>query len=173
MMKKILLFILLMSFLTPPLFAHGVNIFAYKEGGEIITESYFRNGTPARDAKIEVYKREGKKILEGKTDEKGKFSFSITDEEVELKIVLLAGMGHRAETTISVEGASDKKEEKTTIEEEEIKLIVKKAVEEAVFPVIKMLEEERRRIRFLDIVSGIGYILGISGIAFFLYKRKK
>ncbi|MCK4326131.1 hypothetical protein KAW55_05195 [bacterium] len=164
---------IIILFICSPVFAHKVNIFAYKEENEIKTESYFSDGTLAKNSKVEVYNKEGKKILDGKTDEKGEFSFSIPDEEGELRMVLLASMGHRAETVISVEGASGEEQEEITAEEEKLKRIVNRAVENAVFPVIKMLEEERKRIRFVDIVSGLGYILGISGIAFFLYKRKK
>ena len=171
--KKSLFLTIIILFICSPVFAHKVNIFAYKEENEIKTESYFSDGTLAKNSKVEVYNKEGKKILDGKTDEKGEFSFSIPDEEGELRMVLLASMGHRAETVISVEGASGEEQEEITAEEEKLKRIVNRAVENAVFPVIKMLEEERKRIRFVDIVSGLGYILGISGIAFFLYKRKK
>jgi len=49
---------------------------------------------------------------------------------------------------------------------------VEKAVEEAIKPLIKMMEEERRRIKISDVIGGIGYILGIFGLIALLYKRK-
>lgn len=153
---------------SPPLLAHRVNIFAYQEGKEIKIESYFSDGTPARDSKIEVYTKEGEKILEGRTDEEGMFSFPLPSRENELRIVLLASMGHRAETTVSLERGNLKEKREEKLEE-----WVEKAVEKGIRPLIKLMEEERRRVRVTEVLGGIGYILGITGIAFYLLGRKK
>ena len=56
----------------------------------------------------------------------------------------------------------------------EIEKIVEVSVEKAMKPVIKMIEEENRRVRLTDILGGIGYILGLAGVAlYFLSRRKK
>ncbi|MGA1791628.1 MAG: hypothetical protein ACMUIM_09085 [bacterium] len=80
--------------------AHKVNIFAYAEGERIFTESYFNDGAPCKGSKIQVYDAEGKEILEGETDEEGFFSFRIP-QRMDLKIVLTASMGHKAEYRMS------------------------------------------------------------------------
>ena len=80
--------------------AHKVNIFAYAEGERIFTESYFNDGSPCKGSKVQVYDAEGKEILEGDTDEEGFFSFRI-HQRMDLRIVLTASMGHKAEYRMS------------------------------------------------------------------------
>ena len=79
--------------------AHKVNVFAYAEDGTIHTESYFPDGRPVEEGTIEVYDQSNNKLLEGKTDREGKFSFSVPKKE-DLTIVIIAGMGHKNEYTI-------------------------------------------------------------------------
>lgn len=79
-----------------PAQAHKVNIFAYAEGGTVFTESYFPDGKRVRDGTLEVYDSQGQKLLEGKTDQEGKFSFPVPKKD-DLKIVINASMGHKSE----------------------------------------------------------------------------
>lgn len=79
--------------------AHKVNVFAYAENGTIYTESYFPDGKPVVDGTVEVYGEAKTKLLDGKTDAEGKFSFPIPKKE-DLTIVINASMGHRNEYTI-------------------------------------------------------------------------
>jgi len=97
----IVIFIFIISFLLSFLFfniafAHKVSIFAYSEGGMIYTESYFPDGSPVVNGEIQVYDSSNKLILKGRTDNKGIYNFKIPKID-DLKIVLLASMGHRAE----------------------------------------------------------------------------
>ena len=85
--------------LLTPAGAHKVNVFAYAEGSTIHTESYFPDGRPVEGGIIEVYDQSKNKLLEGKTDREGKFSFTIPKKE-DLTIVIIAGMGHKNEYTI-------------------------------------------------------------------------
>ncbi len=79
-----------------PAQAHKVSIFAYAEGGTVYTESYFPDGKMVQDGTIEVYDSQGQKLLEGKTDQDGKFSFPVPKKD-DLKIVIIASMGHKSE----------------------------------------------------------------------------
>lgn len=88
---------------TSLVFAHKVQIFAYVEKNEVFTESYFADGSPVKGGTIEAYTKDGSKVAEGKTDEKGTFSFALPKDPVGLKIVLDAGMGHRAEYILKKE----------------------------------------------------------------------
>ena len=89
-------------FSTESAFAHKVTIFAWVEEDTVFTQSKFSGGRKARNATVVVYDKEGKQLLEGKTDEKGEFSFKIP-KMTDLKVVLKASMGHLAEWTIPVE----------------------------------------------------------------------
>ncbi len=80
--------------------AHKVSIYAYAENGLVHSESYFVDGTKCKHSLLEVFdKKDGTKLLEGKTDEEGKFSFKIP-KATSLKLVLHASMGHQADFTI-------------------------------------------------------------------------
>jgi len=85
-----------------PAWAHKVMIFAWVEGDTIHTQSKFSGGKRAKHARVVVYDKEGNQLLEGKTDEKGEFSFKVP-KRTDLKIALKASMGHLAEWTIPVE----------------------------------------------------------------------
>ena len=97
----ILIFLfLIIIVINIPIFAHKVNIFSYVEGNKVYTENYFSDGTKCVSSKMEIFDNQGKKLLEGLTDQEGNFSFEIPQEEGDLKIVLTASMGHRAEGII-------------------------------------------------------------------------
>lgn len=78
-----------------PAMAHKVNIFAYVENGEVFTESYFPDGKKVEGGVVEVYDRTGKKMVEGKTDREGRYSFPLPAVKDDLNIVLVASMGHK------------------------------------------------------------------------------
>jgi nickel transport protein len=60
-----------------PAFAHKVTIFAWVDGDTVFTESKFSGGKKAINAQVLVFDRDGKQLLEGKTDSKGEFSFKV------------------------------------------------------------------------------------------------
>lgn len=78
-----------------PVMAHKVNIFAYVEDGVVFTESYFPDGKKVEGGVVEVYDRAGKKVVDGKTDREGSFSFPQPVVKDDLSIVLIASMGHK------------------------------------------------------------------------------
>lgn len=81
--------------------AYEVSIYAYAENGLVHSESYFVDGTKCKNSVLEVFdEKDGTKLIEGKTDEEGKFSFKIP-KVTPLKLVLHASMGHQAEYTLS------------------------------------------------------------------------
>ena len=129
-------FLILLFYITDTAYAHRVMIFAWVEGDKVFTESKFSGGKKVKGGKILVSDLRGKNILEGKTDDKGEFSFTVP-EKTALKIVLVAGMGHRAEWTIplnEIESLADKKPVKSTLksheEESPLKTVSVKSAEE-------------------------------------------
>ncbi|MFU0842817.1 MAG: hypothetical protein ACFWTZ_09505 [Burkholderia sp.] len=96
---------LLLSAAAASAFAHRVNVFAWVDGSDVVTESKFSNGTKVRGGRITVTdSKTGKTIAEGTTDDKGELRFAIPQavlaERPDLRIVLEAGEGHRGEWTI-------------------------------------------------------------------------
>lgn len=80
--------------------AHNVVVFAWVEGDMVHVEGKFGSGRKVVNAPVEVYDSKENLLLAGVTDENGEFIFK-APEKAEMKVVLLAGMGHRGEWTIS------------------------------------------------------------------------
>jgi nickel transport protein len=191
--------------LTQNALAHRVNVFAWVEGQTVFVESKFAAGRKVNGGKITVVDSKGVELLTGETNAEGEFSFKIP-QKTELKIILEAGMGHRAEWTIPVSemesvapaadksaaGTSDGRQPAAQVEKRpaeqsatvapvlntgpsltEIEAAVEKALDQKLRPLFKMVAESTQKgpsIR--DIVGGIGYIIGLVGIAaYFRYRR--
>ncbi|MFZ5811604.1 MAG: hypothetical protein ACOY4F_06140 [Thermodesulfobacteriota bacterium] len=93
---------------APAAWAHRVNLYAYVDGGRIVTESWFRKSSKVRAGVIEVFDAAtGEKFLSGTTDDAGNFAFDIPPaaraKKADLRITLKAGEGHATETTIKAE----------------------------------------------------------------------
>ncbi|KUG27159.1 hypothetical protein ASZ90_003006 [hydrocarbon metagenome] len=85
--------------------AHRVNLFAYVDGGRIVTESWFSKSSRVREGLIEVFDAAtGEKLLSGTTDDQGNFAFDIPpaarQRKADLRITLKAGEGHGNETMV-------------------------------------------------------------------------
>ena len=186
----ILIFIfLIIIMMGVSVFAHKVNIFAFVEGDKIYTESYFNDGKKCIDSKIEVFDNQGNKLLEGLTDEEGAFSFEIPPGDGDLKIVLTASMGHRAECNISADELSGaagliKEEseelvsvispETSSVDLKEIQSIIEDALDEKLEPIIREIKKSQEdKISPTEIIGGVGYIIGIFGIIAYFLSRKR
>ena len=188
-----MLFMMACVLWTVPAMAHRSIIFAWVEGDRVFTESKFGGGKRVKGGEVIVYDPEGNQLLKGKTDDKGEFSFDVP-KKTSLKIVLMAGVGHRGEWTIPVselEGvagaqveitSSQKTARKKTRKQTEvshlssnkIRLTVEEVLDEKLKPVMKILVELREnRPTFRDIFGGIGYILGLMGVAAYFHYRRK
>jgi nickel transport protein len=177
--------------------AHRVILFAYVEGDRVFTESYFSDGKRCQDSRIEVFDSFGNKLLEGTTDKNGEYSF-IPPKKTDLKIILIASMGHRDEYIISAgelqgeaagrpAGLESQKaatkvsqaekgspaRQLTPREVEQIRMIVEEALEEKLKPVMRLLSKPRtEEISFVQVMGGIGFIFGIMGIILYFRGRK-
>ena len=193
-MKKKLYLILIFIFLIIIMinisaFAHKVNIFAYVEGDKVYTESYFNDGKKCVDSKTEVFDNQENKLLEGLTDGEGMFSFEIPPGDGDLKLVLTASMGHRAEYIIRADELRDIKglmeenieepvsavsTEVSSFDLKEIQSLIEDTLDEKLKPVMREIKKSQEdRISPTEIIGGIGYIIGIFGIVAYFLSRKK
>ncbi len=186
--NKLLIILLLASILvisTPlPALAHKAVIFAWAEGDTIFTESKLAGGKRAIDAQVLVFDREGKQLLEGRTNNKGEFSFKIP-KLTDLRIVLNAGMGHKGEWTIpesEIQEVAALLEKKKTDEpsqpievgltKEEIKDLIEDSLDRKLRPIVRMMTESQSKGPSVpEIVGGIGYIVGLMGVALYFRNR--
>ena len=172
--------------------AHRVNVFAWMEGETVYTESKFSGGKRVNEGEVLVYDLNGNQLLKGKTNAQGEFSFKIPKKSG-MKIVLQAGIGHRGEWTIplseiaplepKLEPAVSQKSPSETPEDraaassvtlDQIRRVVDHSLDQRLNPMLKMLAEARDKgptIR--DILGGMGYILGLMGLAAYMHFRRK
>jgi nickel transport protein len=90
----LILALVIITFLTLPsqVWAHKVNVFAWVEGDMVLVEGYYPGGKKAQNSLVEIYNGAGVKLLEGRTNQEGEFSFKIPAHE-DLRIVLTASIG--------------------------------------------------------------------------------
>ncbi len=168
--------------------AHKVNIFAYREGEMVYTESYFPDGKKVKDGIVEVYDSQGNKLLEGKTNENGHFNFKLLKKD-NLRIILSASMGHKNTYTLSADEISDsvktresqdkqleesKTKEVLTIDLNQIKKIIDTSLDEKLKPIMRELAKtQQKTVSITEIIGGIGYIFGVMGIILYFASKKK
>jgi len=173
--------------------AHRVNIFTQTQGDKIVCQCFYNDGKPVHDQGIQVRTSNGTVIAEGKTDDEGMYSFAPSVRE-DLKIVLNAGMGHTAETTVKKENLPEIKkktivqtakqpapavekikvpEQGSDLNEEQLRRIIEEVVDEKLRPVTELIHKQQRSYSLTTIIGGIGYIVGIFGLFMFLMSRKK
>jgi len=179
--------------------AHRVNVFAWVEGDMVFVECKYPDGTKVHEGVIRVLDSAGKELLSGKTNDKGEFSFKVPKQD-DLTIVLEAGMGHRGDWPLSRQDlapageapkpgpaaapqASPKNEAPSPAAAEfaagpaspppaGIDQAIEKALDKKLAPVMKMLAEmHEQKVRLTDVLGGIGYIIGLVGVAAY-FKRK-
>lgn len=189
-----------------PAWAHKVTIFAWVEGDTVHTQSKFSGGKPAKNSTVVVYDDEGNQLLEGKTDDKGAFSFQVP-QKTALTVALKASMGHLAEWKISAEeiageppdvgsGAESRPSEAVSVlsdrplpegqrggdrtvivagpglSREEAKALMDEALDKKLAPIFRILAESVDRGPTMgDIVGGLGYIVGLMGVALYATNR--
>jgi len=173
-----------------PVFAHKVYLFAWLEGDRVYTESSFGGKKKVRGGLVRVFGPSGNELLQGKTNEKGEFSFNIP-QKTDLRIVLDTNRGHKAEYILSADeitdtaGTSEPAAEKKELHEslaspvpvdiEQIRMVVEQTVDERLKPIRKALAkiQEQKGPGFMEVIGGIGYIFGCMGLILYFRDRRK
>ena len=155
-----------MTLATPGAVAHGVHLFATVEGEVVHGRAYFAGDEPAAGLTVNVLTAEGMPLGVTETDAEGRFEYA-PEQEGPLRFVLETVDGHRASFTINF--AKDEVSEEVEIERHapasaEIEEMIERAVAHEVAPVLEEMDRLGNRIRFQDVIGGIGYIVGVMGL---------
>ena len=201
---QLLFIILLIPAMSRPSLAHKIRIFAWQDGGNIVTESKFSKGRPAQNTTVSVYEVEtGQNLLSGTTDTEGLFSFPIPKTGTkELKIIADGGDGHKNSWNYTLENSeaptgnsvpsslvatnsTSQLQNDPTYEEgieknillpitpAELTRIIETTLDKKLAPIRRTLAEDSEKGPTLqDILGGIGYILGLAGIAAYVQSLK-
>lgn len=183
---------LAVSFFPETALAHKATVFAWVEGDTVFTESKLSGGKRVVKGVIRVYDANKQLLLEGRTDDQGEFSFKVP-ETAPVLVELNAGMGHMARWTLNSEDLgkeavftedSLKDEPKDNmpspelkavppVPPEELEALIEKVMDEKLKPIKKMLAERHPENPSLtEILGGIGYIIGLVGMAAYFRYRK-
>jgi nickel transport protein len=95
--------------------AHAVYIFAYPNGDEVCTESYFSKKDRVRNGTISMYTSDGTLIQSAQTDNDGNYCFPLPKSRSDLQFVIEAGEGHRGQFTLRAEDLPDLSDNQDTL----------------------------------------------------------
>ncbi|MDL2269501.1 hypothetical protein LJC41_05975 [Desulfosarcina sp. OttesenSCG-928-G17] len=178
-----------------PAWAHKVSVFAWVEADTVYTESKFSDGKRVKGGTVSVFDSQGQLLVEGRTDDKGGFSFK-PSRPCDLRIVMNAGMGHQNTWTLAASEfhesavstklpipAADPETRKpaplsigepTSLTAETVEAIVARQLDEKLQPLTRMMVQATDKDpSFRDILGGIGYIVGLVGVGAYLRYRKE
>jgi nickel transport protein len=190
---KILILCLAILAIGASAWAHGVSVFAWVEGQRVMVESKFSGGKHPVHATVRVLAPDGRELLTGKTDDQGRWAFDLP-QKTALKIVLEAGLGHRAEWTLSAEEVGAAPVDTSTVDAApptspaqapsaspaapdtaDLEARLAKVIAQGLQPInarLARLEDERQEPSLQDILGGLGYILGLVGIGAYVQARR-
>lgn len=158
--------------------AHKVNLFCYIENNTVQGEGYFSQGAPVKHATVEIYDA-ATETLVGKTntDAQGTFSLPVHGTK-DIKVVLIAGMGHRAEYLLS---RSETPEASPTEEVHAGSVVTAfdyNKIAAIVHQEIQPLRDDFRRLEkrqsspgIVSIGGGLGWIVGIFSLLYLVRNK--
>jgi nickel transport protein len=172
--------------------AHGLSVFARADGVVIQGMVYHQGMVPARAAHVTVFDPEGALLIETVTDDQGRFTFKAT-RRVDHRIVADLNDGHRAEFSVAaaqlptfLPQASPRRSSPqgspsagadgsvaATAAPAALEAMVDAAVARHVGPLREQIAAYEDKIRWHDVLGGIGYIAGMSGLACYFLARRR
>jgi nickel transport protein len=177
--------VFLIVFLAPSfVLAHNMEVFATVEGKIIQGKASFHDGTPVRNADVKAFNAAGEEIGRTKTDEQGKFSLEARFR-CDHRLLVDTGDGHGAEYTILAKtlpadlpmrsSSDDVGYQPPTPSESDLDhshdSALLKEIHTDVDALQDQLDQYEHRLRFRDILGGIGFIVGLAGAAYGYYYR--
>ncbi|MGX9726316.1 MAG: hypothetical protein ACTFAK_03030 [Candidatus Electronema sp. VV] len=192
------LVVLLAALLLLPLAAqaHKLSIFAWPEGSEILGEVKFSGGRKAQNVQIAVQNAVDHAVLaETACDENGAFRFALPEQALQarpdLLIVANGGEGHRGEWLLEAKdyapavpagsvptssvstGSTAAAAVSSGLSEQQIRRVVAEEMSKALSPVRQSIAESLDPEPTLrDILGGIGWLIGLAGLAAWAQSRR-
>ena len=186
-MTRTWVLIMLMLWFVTPASAHKVIISVYSGGTMIEGEIGFSNGDMAKGTAVDVFDGDGNKIGETKTDDDGFFIFEPT-ASVDHIFRANMGAGHVAEIimpanelpTNLVSGTGgqvqaspvNNKSEQQAVQPLEQQALLADLIRQEIKPLRKEIAAYKEKNDFQSILGGIGYIIGLVGIWFYVAARR-
>jgi len=165
-----------------PAAAHKLKVFARVEAGEIVGSAYFVGGARAAGAMVRVLDSAGVELARLTPDEQGRFRYRPT-QPGDYLIEADSGDGHLARWTLAAAElgpgpappaavASDATVAPAPSADSRLAALVEDAVARQVAPLREQLLAYEDKVRLHDVLGGIGYILGLAGLALWWRSRR-
>lgn len=185
--------------LASPARAHKIEVHARTEGKRVHIEAYYFGGKRAGGAKVKVYGAAKEPVFEGVTDRAGQFSCDVS-KPGDLRIAVSDGAGHMGTALLNKEDFSVPRGEPASalreqsagtdrtsyesgadIGESKMRAVaseeaLERMIEQKMEPIRQELGELRKKVDrppVRGILAAVGYILGLVGLLFFVFGRKK
>lgn len=177
-----------------PLHAHDLHVFAQVEGTTIRGKAYFRGGSPARNVEVIDRDPNGNELGRAMTDEQGKFSLEAR-VRCDHKLMVDLGDGHGDASVVFARDlpaslpVGDSVGQVSNLPTSESPASPPSSPENAApgDPLATQIEQLHRDVqglreqldgyekttRFRDILGGIGFIVGVTGVAYYVLARKR
>lgn len=183
-------FVFALMLITTETFAHGLYLFANLQQDHIDGRAYYADQTPASHERVFLYDKEGNSLQKTVTNENGAFRFNI-DKPQNFKVVVQAEEGHRAETQITIiekpkitpleqqlQQAIEGKFQYSNHSSSECKTeMLEKNLVTVLQQEMQILREQlnhyENKVRWHDVLGGLGYIFGLAGFFMYLAIRRK
>ncbi|MGE3644925.1 MAG: cobalamin biosynthesis protein CbiM [Beijerinckiaceae bacterium] len=185
---------ILLTFAGPAL-AHRLKLFVSVESGSISGYGFFIGGGRANAATVVFRDAQGAELHRMQVDGDGEFRWKPPQAQ-DVKIVLNAGDGHAAEATVAANQFAPNNDPprakaaensaaapaKTPVPfsamtREELATLVEKKVDAAVArqikPLLEAYDKAEGRLRFNDVMGGIGMLIGLAGLAMWASGRRR
>lgn len=191
-MRRSLVVVVALSFATPA-FAHKLKVFATAIGADISGYGYFAPGGRAQDSTVTVT-ADGKVVATLRTNEEGEFSFT-AQSRVDHVFLLDAGDGHEAtyriaadelpatlsgpvaSTPVTPPAGSQQRPQVLPVGPNpaiaEVRALVEMGIAQQLRPLREQIDALQQKLWLHDVLGGIGYIVGIAGLAMWLSANRK
>lgn len=166
--------------------AHSIYVFAYPEGAQICTSSYFGGKAKVKGGQVLMKTASGEILGRGQTDDEGLACFPAPEKAEVLVFSVEASGGHRGEFTLPPADYSALEPEAVIVVSSPggegpaagaAGALTQADLNIALAPVMQKLAEmesaAESRVSLRDVVGGLGWIIGLFGVYFWAVGRRK
>ena len=156
--------------------AHGIFLHVRVEGDAVRGTAEYVGGGAISGATVTVYALSGRRLGGAKTNDAGEFTFT-PREAIDHRFWLDAGGGHGAEQVVAVADLPGSllaaaKDPAASADQRGSAPAADADISRQIGALSAEIARLRHSIRFHDIVGGIGYIMGLTGLWFYLKARR-
>jgi nickel transport protein len=192
-MARYLLPLLLLA--PAPALAHKLNVFAHVDGATIVGRAYFTGDTAARHVDVIARDPSGRELGRAKTDDGGNFTLPVrvrTDHRLTAEtpdghasgayVVPAAELPGDVPADANLRGQETSRPDSVSTARDAGPAPVGdlastsarlESMQKQIEFLRQQIDESEQRLRLRDLLGGIGYILGLAGIAAYMKSRQK